>query len=136
VTLNLRDGPSPDASGTRHWQGTTYVHPDDFQLLLDVWVSKAVYAALGLEHPDDFQLLLDVWSDVMETCTERPILSIAEYWESRQRRAGTAQTPIPPQIEQFLAELERRNQGNSQPGGIFSMIRGEGAGARPAEGVR
>jgi hypothetical protein len=92
VTLNLRDGPSPDASGTRHWQGTTYV------------------------HPDDFRLLLDVWSDVMETCTERPILSIAEYWESRQRRAGTAQTPIPPQIEQFLAELERRNQGNSQPG--------------------
>jgi len=91
VTANLRDGPPPDPSGTRHWQGITYV------------------------HPDEFQIIVDIWSDIMETPAERPILSIAEYWESRQPQAGVAQTPIPPTIQRFLAELERRSQGNSQP---------------------
>jgi hypothetical protein len=92
VTANLRDGPPPDASGTRYWQGITYV------------------------HPDEFQILLNIWSDIMETHDERPIWSIAEYWESRQRQTGTDQTPISPQIERFLAELEDRAHGHGETG--------------------
>jgi hypothetical protein len=38
VTENLRDGPSPDSSGVRHFRGVVYLHPDQFIEILS-WLT-------------------------------------------------------------------------------------------------
>ena len=94
VTDNLKDEPPADARGVRQWQGIAYV------------------------SPADFQIILDVWSDILEAGSDRPVWSIAEFWDRLHARAAAEQISLPSHLETIVAEMEQRfRRGQSQATG-------------------
>jgi hypothetical protein len=82
VTSNLKDGPPPDNGGIRVHAGITYVHPDPF---------------LGL---------LDLWADLTATGhTPGPDLSAAAL---RWQHAQTPERPLPQPLSSYMGRLAAR----------------------------